>query len=565
MSENNFEIMNTKISKEDILEQRRKIIVKVLESFNVSTKNELRRVLNREFICRRINLVTEHQIRKYFGTFTNFRNEVLDSVIETPVDEDDIFSRVEQDAPNFYGDETEVSEYDADELDTPAKYLEKKNYFFNGETGEYIFDFTRDPNIAKVITLSKERVYAIEQAYSNFDESPQTINDIALKQQIPPFVLRKILKALGLTHDSLPLTKEYLDEEPDDDKIISDLTAIRSFNIYEKFTHKKWKQTKECAYKWIQYEKGQYQPLLDAVKTLNFDVLPLEQLGISSLDKDNSHKSKLDYDSIYVVCLSDLHFGVGSDKDELFYSNKDIDITTTQEAVKAYLEKIKTDLEKRKVRPAQCVVMSIGDIIHSLSGKTSRGTPLECSVIGPKQFKYAFNTLLQFFSGLYELFPKNRIIVESCVGNHDGVGDSVLFFCLEAVLKDKIRFYSTMSRYLTFVLNGNSAFVLEHGDSYRFRLKKETSATRQSRVEGIFLSADQFKKKANKIQHRYYLTGHYHHFEYVENAMYDELLLPTINPADVYADTLGFKSTPAQISFILDANDGIVDIIRHKF
>ena len=47
------------------------------------------------------------------------------------------------------------------------------------------------------------------------------------------FVLRKILKALGLTHDSLPLTKEYLDEEPDDDKIISDLTAIRSFNIYE--------------------------------------------------------------------------------------------------------------------------------------------------------------------------------------------------------------------------------------------------------------------------------------------------------------------------------------------
>ena len=105
--------MNTKISKEDILEQRRKIIVKVLDSFNCSTKDELRRVLNRQFICRRINLVTEHQIRKYFGTFTNFRNEVLDSVIETPVDEDDIFSRVEQDAPNFYGDETEVSECDA--------------------------------------------------------------------------------------------------------------------------------------------------------------------------------------------------------------------------------------------------------------------------------------------------------------------------------------------------------------------------------------------------------------------------------------------------------------------
>ena len=111
--------------------------------------------------------------------------------------------------------------------------VEAEGVLYNPNTEDYVFDFTNVSNIANVITIKKTQLLAILQDYSNFDNNPQTVAEIALKHKIPTFILEKVLHKLRFRHNSLPVTSSYLSEINDDDKVVEDLASLRKFRVAE--------------------------------------------------------------------------------------------------------------------------------------------------------------------------------------------------------------------------------------------------------------------------------------------------------------------------------------------
>ena len=133
------------------------------------------KTITRDFFCRTKKWISEHTIKNVFGSFQRFK-DVFGLCSVKPV-------------------QVTLTDNETPSVAEQTSHAKEQKYIYNKETGDYVFDFTNISNIGNVITLKDTQVYAIVQDYSNFDKSPKTINDIALKHKIPAFVLKKILHA----------------------------------------------------------------------------------------------------------------------------------------------------------------------------------------------------------------------------------------------------------------------------------------------------------------------------------------------------------------------------------
>lgn len=496
--------------------------IKKLVSDNNITKNQF----TRDIICREKSWITEHKIRKLFKNFKIFKDLVFSS--EKTCD-------------------AQVSCYE-----------DRGKYLFNRSTKDYIFDFTDVKNIGKSYVFNQTEINAIIQDYSNYDKCPKTLTEVSRIHKIPPWVLKKILNALNIVHDSLPLTSEYIEESSkSEDEISSDLLSQRTFNIYQKYTQQSWNQIQSNSDKWIQFERGIISPLKDILSTFQG---PSKEDLLSVCKYDNSDNISTD-DIVYIATLSDLHFGDFARKEDTFYSKKNWDIEDTKKALNVYVEKIHKDLNNRKCIPNECVVLSCGDILDSLSGFTDKNTKLNTNPIGISQFKYAFESLILFFTSLIKLFPK--ITVRSVPGNHDSLGDILLFEALKIYFKDysNINFNITTCRWDVFIL-GNSLFVMEHGYSAKFKSKvPEDTKSKEVYVQKLIIDSLSKMSSCDSIKNRYFIMGDRHSYSQKMMSSFEFIQLPSIVESNVYADNLNLHNRPRQQCFILDKTDGIIETI----
>lgn len=551
--------------------------------------------LTRRFLCREAKFITEYEINKYFGNFTNFVDactEVyntdedayeFESITNRDFDEEPVLNGDENQpifgSDSLFSDTTNITTNDFSHLNDLTEearkslcemipfigegYVDKGNYWYNPNTGDYLFDFSSVPNIGKPIVIPKTQLHAIQQAYSNFDKNPKAINAIAITQKIPAFILKKIFTALGFTHDSLPVTSELIEETNNDEKIADDLLAIRQFNIYEKFTHATWKQVQEQANKWINYEKGFYNPIIDAINSFEFPKVDWNSYEFGSKDKFN--EEDWDSDKYYIVSLSDIHFGAFADKNNLFLSDEDWNLEKTQEAIFSYAKQIYRDLANRKSRPKNLVILSVGDLLNSLSGFTDKGTPLINQYSGVTQFKTALNSLSIFFQTLLKIWDgsKGTIDVYSVSGNHDSMGDYCLMVALEKIFESKIKFHIGSTRWQIFQL-GSNLFVMEHGYSAKYKSKVPVAdKSKETYIQKLLI--EKLGEFSNPIDHRYFVMGDRHHYSQKEMSSFEFIQLPSLMAHDEYSDALNLSSRPRQVTFILDKKIGITEVINHYF
>lgn len=508
------------MTKEEILQK--------IYNFLKDNKLDLSNGFNRKFYRKNISpyvKISSHKISDIFGSFTEFKNHLRENY--KSVNNGKIKKNKEP-------------------------YINMGKYLYNQRTKDYIFDFTDVKNIGKVYTFNETQIMAILQDYSNFDKCPKTIVEVSRIHKIPPWVLKKILNALGKVHDSLPLTDEYMENsDKSEEQIAEDLLATRTFNIYQKFNQSTWKQIQENSDKWIQFENGVLSPLKDVLSTLKIDpFIPI---------KSKLNKQKIE-NQVYIVCLSDLHFGCSSSKENTFYSKEDWNIDKTVIALRKYIDSIKKDLLNRKFIPNSCVVFSVGDILDSLSGFTDKATKLNTNPIGIKQFRIAVNALVEFFCELKSLFPK--ISVRSVPGNHDSLGDILLFEFLKIYFKNdnSITFTITTCRWDMFNI-GNNLFVLEHGYSAKYKNKVPyDDKSRENYVQKLFI--EKSSEFTNPIKNRYFVMGDRHHYEQKTLSSFEFIQLPTIVESDEYSDNLNLKSRPRQQCFILDNSNGIIETLN---
>jgi hypothetical protein len=423
------------------------------------------------------------------------------------------------------------------------KFTEK--YTYNKADDTYVMYLkTANSNVV----LSGDVVRGIKENYSNWYNNKHTINEISRNYAIPRNYLVEVLRVLEVTHDSEPITNEQL-QERGVDEIASDLLQKKKFQLHQEFQKKSWKDTISSAEKWNKLQQGVLDPFANFIENWEPPAyLPVQYLKSNHRGFD---------DKALIVGLSDVHFGAKTNSKES-YRDKGYSSKEAAECIKHYAEEIRKIVENRSYRLNECVLASLGDILHTTgAGFTTKGTMLVHDCIKEEQFTIAFDSIVYLINTLLTLFPKVK--VKSVKGNHNDFGDWVLFKTLEAYYRTekRIEFDVFQTDHGLFKVK-NTLFVASHGYSaeYKGRLPSSGKA-RESYIANLFLSKPE---TLIGVTQKVFLTADQHHLEMREYAEFEHYMLSTTVRGDKHSEAMGLNNISRQSCFIVDEG-GIGEIV----
>jgi len=256
---------------------------------------------------------------------------------------------------NLDNPQTNIKEIPAD-LELTDKYV------YNEKTKKYIF-FCK--SVGKNIVLPKNQVDYIIKNYSSFLGKESSLNELSLKFNIPVPVLKEVLSCLNVTHSSLPISNEDLLNKSEE-KIIEELLQDKKFALYQNLQKSDWQTTQSDAEKWVAFEMGQLNPFCSFLEKWK-----APEYQPTKFVDNNKNKDKY-----LIISASDWHFGLFA-QERYLYFKKEWNIEKTKEAVTKYALKIRDKVNDRKNGFKGAYLVFGGDILHSLSGFTDKGTKLE--------------------------------------------------------------------------------------------------------------------------------------------------------------------------------------------
>ena len=424
-----------------------------------------------------------------------------------------------------------------------AKELEcSDRYYYNRENDSYVV-FIR--HLAKNIVITGETHRGMLYAYSGEDQ--RSVDEICTTFNVPHFIFNEYKSIFGWTRDSVPLSAEQIIENTIEESVET-LVERKKFEIIQKFNKQDWGHTQDLAKKWIEFETKVKNPFDSFVK--NIKPVPFKNIVAKAQRAANKHM---------IIGLSDVHYGAHSEPRYLFNKgNKGWSIDDTNKAIDRYCEEIVQYAESFKHPFKSVQILSLGDILHTLSGSTAKGTPIEAFPIGEEQWDLAFNSLVRFFSNIIGKF--NVVSVKSITGNHD-LRDATLFKCLKAYFRNckNINFEIYDSRWCAFNVGG-CGIIAEHGYSpiyNRAKLPRKGPARDLQVQKLIWEQKDKFKDSKQIL----YLSADQHHFEANECGSYTQIMFSTIVEFDRYADNHNLRGgRPQQNALIIDES-GLKEII----
>lgn len=419
-----------------------------------------------------------------------------------------------------------------------------KNYTYNEYTKKYVFH-TKD-KFGKNLVFTKTTIDLIVKLYSDITGG-LTADEIAIKLSIPVDAIRHILKVMNITHNTLPYTDEVINSS-DEETLVEDTLSSKKFNILQKFEKRDWKETQDDAEKWR------------AMKTLQFD--PFEQIlqkwspPAYVPPKQQIYKVDKNSPELLIGC-SDWHYGLITSGDALF-TGKEWNIEKTKETVKRYSLLLKEHFSTNSY--SKINLCFLGDISHSTSGETDKGTKLSAYPLRQEQIEQAFNSMVEFISRILE--GHSNIHVYSVNGNHDSVSDYVLVKMLSLYFRNdrRIKFTITNKRHQIFKIYDN-LFMISHG--YAPFTKDRLPPPGKSRELYIQNLFDSKINEYSSFNRRYFISGDLHHFESYEYTNVEGFIFPTIVGGCEYSDHSGYKSRQRQCA--LSVNSTGVTNIHHFY
>lgn len=292
------------------------------------------------------------------------------------------------------------------------KYSEK--YIYNKELQEFVY--LTEKMVGYNTVLKKHEVDALCERYSNYDKNQDTQRELEKKFSIPIQVIKYILNAHGIVHDSIPYTDETLAENTTDDLAIEAL-AKKRYNFNQKFNKLDWKETQKLAHNYLLIESkylNPFQKFLENWKPKKFSVGKSKKVGVTGRD--------------YVLVIADPHFGATANENYLWHG-KGWDIDRAVEQINKLAKDVKEDIESRKYKIKTAWIVFAGDLLHSLTGNTNKGTRLNnTNPLYYDQLEYTADSLQFLIDELLSIF--NKVKVRSVTGNHSMEGDYAVVWAL---------------------------------------------------------------------------------------------------------------------------------------
>jgi len=415
----------------------------------------------------------------------------------------------------------------------PARLLHDKNYVYNVETDTCI---TFLPDIPKPLVLPGETHREIVRAYSNYDGSPATVNEIARAVRVPRNWLVKYLRAHGITHDREPFTPEEMDAK-EDAELVEDALQLRRASLYKKLEKAKWADVQEDALKWRSYHESTLKVLVAALKDRPRPKVPRVQL----------EESVFPY--AVVVGLTDLHHGKYSDSAENFESYN-------RTMAKERLLNCTADLLGKLGRfgkPDKLYVPVGSDFLHidTDKGTTTKGTPLDLDGTPAEILIDSCQLMEDWILMLLQVGPVELVLMS---GNHDRLTGLAVLLYLEALFRNvpdvKVSLDRTPRVYRAY---GQNLLGFAHGDIVN---KTQDLAGMMAREAGQFWSS---------CPRRTIYTGHLHSERTETDVTFGvtRRQIPSLSGPDRWHARHGYLGAPKSLPFYLhDHQRGLVAVLH---
>jgi hypothetical protein len=389
----------------------------------------------------------------------------------------------------------------------------------------------------------------MKTAYSNWNNNPESYQDIANTYGMHINWVKEYFKIMKWTHASEPVTDEEV-KYGDHKEAINRVLQQQKTKITQELQTKDWEQTQKDALEWRKFVAGKVDPFEQAIRKYEHKPAPALEYKL-----DNTK----DTQNVFLLGLSDLHFGGKANSDEL-YSGADFNAEVITQIIDEYAQKIAATANNRTTKFEKCVVCVIGDILHTLTGFTEKGTRLEADVLREEQFDLAFKGLNRFITRMYEVFGKLEFHVVK--GNHAGPDEYTLFHSIKNYYRTEknVLFNLYKSRAAMFRVK-NTAVLLDHGDSDFIKAKVPKGKERESYVQKRLL---QNPDKLAGCTSRIMIQGDMHHFEQLEYPNFEFFMFGSPVTGDRYADHLALGSRPRQNCLVI-GEDGVEEVLHYYF
>lgn len=412
-------------------------------------------------------------------------------------------------------------------------YISTKRVWYDPEEDAYT---TYLPGLPHAVELPGQVHRDLVRAYSNYDDSPATVNELARTFKLPRTWIVKYLRAHGITHDVEPFSKEEILTKPDD-QLVEEALQIRRAALYTKMEREKWKDIKKDAANWRNLEDSLLRHMGAAISGREADHF------VPKLDLANDS----DREFIAVVGLTDLHFGKYASRAETGEDfNKDICRRRLFDATQEVLSRV-----LHFGVPEEFVVPIGSDFFHvdNYQGGTTKGTPQDMDGTTSDLLVEGCLLMETWVEFLRKITNVKLILM---TGNHDRLLGLSLLLYLDAlyrgaddvtVLRDR-----TPRTYLDY---GKNLLGFSHGDGV-----KKTS-------DLAALMSTEASEHWGRCPHKVIYTGHLH-FERTEvDSLYGvtRRQLPCLSGSDRWHANNGYvkaiKSLPV---FLHDKEEGLIAV-----
>ena len=402
-------------------------------------------------------------------------------------------------------------------------------YGYDRAAGLYAFEVVGgDP-----LGLEESVVEAIVAAYSSDVGKPQTVSDISREHGLTRGTVQVVLKALGITHNSLPWTPERL-RASSVPELREDAAELREMDVRREIERDRWRDVQADARRWRRFRASVVEPAR-AWFTEHAPRYDPPRLVAS-------HRAR--EPTCVLFGLTDEHFG----KYGGAYTGAPWDRETQWRTSRRVLDRLISRVGALG-RPARIIIPIGSDGLHidSVEGKTTAGTPQD--VDGhPREL---ITEWIRFKVSQIDLLAQLAERVEGwlCPGNHDAMASIWLCAALEGhfAKNDRVTFRGLVDlNPVQADVFGETLIALYHGD----RLSPVHLSQIIPRDHAALWGASRW---------RYLFTGHYHVDREVQ--MRSDLIvkrLPTICGTDDWHYQSGYRGRRSIQAHVMTERGGLV-------
>ena len=127
-----------------------------------------------------------------------------------------------------------------------STFLHSKSYWYDSDREVYVLHL---PSHKRPFVLRASVWGQMKEAYSNWDNAPASVNEMARKFGMARATVREVLRAMGHTHDGAIWTDDTITGS-DEEALVEDLLQRKLQSVVTKAERKEWSRIKKDANKW---------------------------------------------------------------------------------------------------------------------------------------------------------------------------------------------------------------------------------------------------------------------------------------------------------------------------